>query len=198
MTRRLAAALAALSAALWLSSCAGDASDGATGHKQTGQPVITGQPAGYNADDVAFATNMIAHHQQAVQLSALVPGHTTTPELIALANQISAAQRPQIETMKVFLVQWNENPDTNSGHDGHGNNMVGLVDEPTMTKLGTLNGTEFDKLWLRSMIGHHQGAIEMAKAEIADGENVDAISLAKNIVSNLEAEMGQMNQMLGG
>ncbi len=76
--------------------------------------------------------------------------------------------------------------------------MAGMVDEATMTKLKSLNGAEFDKLWLESMISHHQGAIEMAKAEIANGDNVDAKSLAKNIVTTQEAEIGQMKQMLGG
>jgi len=115
-----------------------------------------------------------------------------------LAQQISAAQQPEIEIMKVFLVQWNENPDTDSGHAGHGNTMQGMVDAATIAKLESLNGDEFDKLWLESMISHHQGAIEMAKAEIANGENIDAISLAKSIVSVQEAEIGQMKQMLGG
>jgi uncharacterized protein (DUF305 family) len=98
----------------------------------------------------------------------------------------------------VLLVQWNENPDTNSGHGGHDTKMAGMVDAATMTKLGSLDGTEFEKLWLESMISHHQGAIEMAKAEIANGENVDAITLAKNIVNTQEAEIGQMKQLLGG
>lgn len=194
---RAVAALTAVAAALFLSSCAGPASDGHTEH-QNDAPVITGQPAGYNADDVAFATNTIPHHQQAVQLSALVPDRTTNQEVITLAKQISAAQQPEIEAMKVFLVQWNENPDTNSGHTGHGNTMAGMVDEATMTKLGSLNGAGFDRLWLQSMISHHQGAIEMAKAEIANGENVDAVALAKNIVTTQEAEIGRMKQMLGG
>jgi uncharacterized protein (DUF305 family) len=48
------------------------------------------------------------------------------------------------------------------------------------------------------MVSHHQGAIEMAKAEIANGDNVDAKTLAKNIVTTQEAEIGQMKQMLGG
>ncbi len=48
------------------------------------------------------------------------------------------------------------------------------------------------------MIGHHQGAIEMAKAEIANGENVDAIGMAKTIVDTQQAEIDQMKQMLGG
>jgi uncharacterized protein (DUF305 family) len=196
--RRVAAVLAAATAALFLSSCGSPASDGHTGHEHADEPVITGQPAGYNADDVAFATNMIPHHQQAVDLSAMVPDRSTNAGLVALAQQISAAQQPEIDVMKVFLVQWNENPDTNSGHAGHGNAMQGMVDAATMTKLESLTGAAFDKLWLESMIGHHQGAIEMANAEIANGDNVDAKDLAKNIVTTQEAEIGQMKQMVGG
>jgi uncharacterized protein (DUF305 family) len=197
-TARVATVLAAMAAALFLSSCSSPASDGQADHQQTHQPVVTGQPAGYNADDVAFATNMIPHHQQAVELSAMVPDRSTNAELAALAQQISAAQQPEVNVMKVFLVQWNENPDTNAGHAGHGSTMEGMVDAATMTKLESLNGAEFDKRWLESMISHHQGAIEMAKAEIANGDNVDAKTLATNIVTTQEAEIGQMKQMLGG
>src|SRR5262245_22189419 len=93
--------IAVLAAALLLSSCSGQASDAHPAAPQTDQPVITGQPAGYNADDVAFATNMIPHHQQAVDLSALVPDRTTNADLIALAKGISVAQLPEINVMKV-------------------------------------------------------------------------------------------------
>jgi uncharacterized protein (DUF305 family) len=198
ITARVATVLAAMAVALSLSSCSSPASDGQADHQQTDQPVVTGQPAGYNADDVAFATNMIPHHQQAVEPSAMVPDRSTNAELVALAQQISAAQEPEVNVMKVFLVQWNENPDTNSGHAGHGSTMEGMVDAATMTKMESLNGAEFDKLWLEPMISHHQGAIEMAKAEIANGDNVDAKTLATNIVTTQEAEIGQMKQMLGG
>jgi uncharacterized protein (DUF305 family) len=195
---RIAAVVAAVAAALFLSSCTSPASDGNTDHQRTDEPVITGEPAGFNADDVAFATNMIPHHQQAVEMSALVADRSTNPELIELAKKISAAQQPEIEIMKVFLVQWKENPDTGSAHGGHGGTMAGMVDEATMTRLESLNGAEFDTLWLESMISHHQGAIEMAKAEIANGENVDAKGLAQTIIDTQQAEIGQMKQMLGG
>jgi uncharacterized protein (DUF305 family) len=195
---RIAAVVAAVAAALFLSSCTSPASDGNTDRQRTDEPVITGEPAGSNADDVAFATNMIPHHQQAVEMSALVADRSTNPELIELAKKISAAQQPEIEIMKVFLVQWKENPDTGSAHGGHGGTMAGMVDEATMTRLESLNGAEFDTLWLESMISHHQGAIEMAKAEIANGENVDAKGLAQTIIDTQQAEIGQMKQMLGG
>jgi uncharacterized protein (DUF305 family) len=195
---RLAAVVVAVAAALFLASCSSAPSDGTTEHQKTDEPVITGEPAGFNADDVAFATNMIPHHQQAVDLSALAPERSTNPELLELATRIAAAQQPEIETLKVFLVQWKENPDAGAGHGGHGSAMAGMVDEATMTKLESLSGAEFDTLWLESMISHHQGAIEMAKAEIANGENVDAKRLAQTIIDTQQAEIGQMKQMLGG
>jgi uncharacterized protein (DUF305 family) len=197
---RIVAVFAVLAAALMLSSCSSTetASENSADHQHSDEPVISGTPAGFNADDVAFATNMIPHHQQAVEMSALVPERSTNPEVKELAQQISAAQEPEIRTMEAFLVQWNENPDAGGGHEGHGAMMQGMVDEATMKRLESLKGQEFDRLWLESMISHHQGAIEMARAEIANGDNVDAKRLAQTIVDAQEAEIGQMKKMLGG
>jgi uncharacterized protein (DUF305 family) len=191
---RIAAVLAAFVAALFLSACSSSDTEG-----HTDEPVITGEPAGFNADDIAFATNMIPHHEQAVEMSVLVPDRSANPEVIALAQKISAAQQPEINALRVLLVQWKENPEagTAGGHQGHGP-MQGMVDDATMAKLQSLNGPEFDTLWLQSMISHHQGAIEMAKAEIANGANVDAKRMAQTIVDTQQAEIDQMKQMLEG
>jgi uncharacterized protein (DUF305 family) len=75
--------------------------------------------------------------------------------------------------------------------------MPGMVDDVAMTKLASLKGVEFDRLFLQSMIGHHEGAISMANTEIADGVNADAKTLAKQIVTAQQAEIGHMKQMLG-
>lgn len=203
MTRnRIVAILAAAAAAVALSACTDSATsgDGHTDHEHTTESaVISGAPAGFDNDDVLFATNMIPHHQQAVELSALVPTRSANPALIALAQQISTAQEPEIATMKAFLVQWKENPGDGSEHSGHGDmNMAGMVDDATMAKLATLNGTAFDELWLTSMISHHRGAIAMAKAEVDNGVNVDAKALASNIITTQQAEIDQMQKMLAG
>ncbi|MET0704745.1 MAG: DUF305 domain-containing protein [Mycobacterium sp.] len=197
---RMVAGLAALATAVVLSACTTPAApDGHTDHTHAeSSPVISTQPADFNADDVAFATDMTPHHQQAIEMSAMVPDHTTNPQVIALAKEISAAQGPEIDTFKALLVQWQEDPGADSAHGGHGDMaMNGMVDDPTMQRLDSLKGPEFDTLWLQSMIGHHQGAIEMAKAELAKGENVDAKQLAQNIVSTQQTEIDQMKQMLG-
>jgi uncharacterized protein (DUF305 family) len=195
LTSRLAAVIGALAAALFLSSCNTPASDGHTDHTHGAEE--TGQPAGFNSDDVMFTSMMIPHHEQAVEMSGLVPGRSTNPDVIALASSIAAAQGPEIETMKGLLVQWNQTHDASGEHQGHGG-MPGMVDEDSMNKLESLKGPEFDTLWLQSMISHHEGAIDMARTEIADGENVEAIKLANTIVDTQQAEIDQMKKMLGG
>ena len=115
-TKKIPAALAAVATALLLSGCGAATQDAHTDHPASDTAVISAAPAGFDADDVAFATNMIPHHQQAVELSAMVPDRSKNPQLVALASQISGAQQPEIDTMKAFLVQWNENPQDSSGH----------------------------------------------------------------------------------
>jgi uncharacterized protein (DUF305 family) len=144
-------------------------------------------------------------------MAALVADRSTNRAVIKLAADISAAQGPEIETLKVFLVQWKEGSDTNpqvpespespspGGHGGmNATDMQGMIDAAAIANLASLKGAEFDKLWLQSMITHHEGAIEMANAEIAGGANVDAKNLAQQIVAAQQAEINQMKQMLGG
>ena len=60
-----------------------------------------------------------------------------------------------------------------------------------------LRGTEFDTLWVASMVASDQGALDVASTELTTGKNVDAISLTKQIVAALNAEIGQLRQLAG-
>ena len=191
---RVAAAVALVATAVTLSSCSTS-----TGADRGAVSTATGQPAAYDDDDVMFAQMMIPHHEQALELAALVPDRSTDPAVIALAARIAAEQQPEISGMKALLLQWAVDPNEAAHGRGHaGMTMAGMVDDATMAKLGTLTGAEFDALWLRSMINHHRGAIEMARVEIANGSNADMITMARNIASAQQAEVDQMTPMLAG
>lgn len=155
-------------------------------------PATTGksdtQQAVHNADDVAFAHTMLGAHVQAAQLSAMVAPNTTDEQLVALADQITDEQQPQIQAFIAWLLQWGQDP--NSG--------PGTVDQATVARLQTLNGPDFDKLWLHTMITHHLGAIDVAQAELARGDNPDAKAMAGSIITAQQAEIARMKQMLGG
>jgi uncharacterized protein (DUF305 family) len=181
---RIAALCAAVAMATVVSSC------GAPG------PTPDVQAPKHDAADVTFAQKMIPHHQQAVDMAAMVPSHTTNRELIVMAKHIALDQQAQIDTLQRLLQQWGEPAAVD--HMGHGGmSMDGMVDAATMERLPTLEDGAFDELWLRSMITHHQGAVAMAEAEIAQGENQAAVKMAKVIVDWQQLEIGRMHAMLG-
>lgn len=196
---RLLALAAAFAAVLFVSGCTETpASDGHTDHAHDSSEA-GGQPASHNDADVAFAKDMIPHHEQAVEMSALVPDRSSDPAVVEIAAAISKAQEPEVGQMQAFLKEWTGSSET--GHEGHdmgAMNMQGMVDGATMEKLETLKGADFDTLWLQSMIGHHEGAIAMAKTEIAEGANADAKELAEKIIDAQQSEITQMKSMLGG
>jgi uncharacterized protein (DUF305 family) len=194
--KRIAAGLTAAAAVIALSSC-GTATKEDRGAPQS--PAATaGSTSGDNTDDVMFAQLMIPHHQQAVELAGLVPDRSTNPQVKELAARIAGQQQPEINAMKAMLAQWEVDASETPHQGAHGMTMAGMVDEATMVRLEALKGADFDKLWLTAMIGHHEGAIEMANVEIADGSNVDMVGLARAIVSAQQGEIDQMKQMLAG
>ena len=198
LTTRLAVALAGVLTPLFLSACSTSGPDRRSEHpSHTDKPLVTGQPAGYNADDVEFVDGMLACDQQGVDLSGLVPDRSTDPDVVKLAANSAAVRQSDIAVLRVLRVQWEENPDIKAGGGPHGTTLTGRVDDATIARLNSSHGNEFDTLWLRSMIGLNQGAVELSNAEIANGKNVDAIDVARRTVQARQAEIDQMKHILG-
>jgi uncharacterized protein (DUF305 family) len=153
---------------------------------------------GHNSSDALFAQSMIPHHAQAVEMSDLMLGKKgVNPAVTKLATDIKAAQGPEIERMNGWLKDWNE-PTAMAGHGEAGHSMSGMMSEDDLKALEAAQGGEADKLFLTQMIAHHEGAVQMAQAEIADGQNSDAVKLAEDIVAAQEAEIKAMRDLLAG
>lgn len=158
----------------------------------------------FNGADVQFATDMIPHHAQAIEMVTLTDGRPLDPEVEEIANTIRNAQAPEVETMVDWLTAWDQEvPETsldhaNSGHDmGGSSEMPGMMSEDEMDALEKASDEEFQAMWLEMMLEHHAGAIEMAKAEQQDGKFADAIALAESIETGQTAEIDQMEGLLG-
>jgi uncharacterized protein (DUF305 family) len=83
------------------------------------------------------------------------------------------------------------------GMDHSASPMPGMMSEADMAELKKLSGDAFDKAFLRMMIGHHEGAVAMARTEQGKGAHGPAKTMAKSIVSGQSAEITEMNRMLG-
>jgi uncharacterized protein (DUF305 family) len=155
----------------------------------------------HNKADVAFATNMIPHHAQGVQMAEMVIAIDSNNKMATLAGEIQDAQRSQIETMTGWLKAWGEPaPMDMGGGMGHGGmsmpGMTGLMTPQQMQRLTTTSSTKFDELWLQMMVKHHQGAIDMANTELRNGQNSDAKALAQQIIDSQQAQITTMNRWL--
>ena len=159
-------------------------------------PVVTGEPAGYNAADEAFANGMLALDQQGVEIAALVATRSTNPDLGALASKSAAARQSDMAILRPLHVQWVENSDTRSGDSEPVTTPSGALDKTALAPLETLHARAFDVSWLQSSIKIDQAAIDLGQSEVAHGKNVDAIGIAKTLIVSRQAEIDQMKHML--
>jgi uncharacterized protein (DUF305 family) len=139
--------------------------------------------------DLGFAQMMIPHHKQAVEMSDLALEISTDPEIRALATQIRDAQAPEIEQMQSWL-------DSSTGMMDHDmGTMGGMLSDAEIATLAASTGSEFDRLFLQGMIGHHEGAIQMAQT-VLDSNNDEVKALGEAIVSSQTAEIALMRDLL--
>lgn len=201
MKLRHATVLAAIGV-LPLVACGGDDSSNST----TAAPAATaaettGSSVGveFNTADVEFLQGMIPHHEQAIEMAdiALDPTVGASAEVVDLATRVKAAQDPEIEQMTGLLTAWGQpvQMDTSGGHDM--STMEGTMTAEQMDALSAASGAEFDMMWLESMISHHEGAIAMAQAVKGSGSNPEAIALADQIIAAQQAEITEMQALLG-
>ena len=146
--------------------------------------------ASLSSADVMFAQMMIPHHQQAVAMGNLAETRASSPEVKALAASIKAEQAPEIALMKSWLKAANAPLQMD-----HSMVMAGLLTDADMKALAEASGVEFDRLFLEGMIGHHEGAIEMARV-VLDSNNAEVKGLAEAIVASQSTQIGQMHQLL--
>ena len=116
-----------------------------------------------------------------------------------LAARIGAAQARGIETLSGWLEDWSAEAGRSTGTD-HGSmdhgDTGGMMSDEDMAALADVSGAEFDRMFLAMMTAHHEGAVQQAGTEIADGENPDALAMAEDIRDTQNAEIAEMEQLL--
>jgi uncharacterized protein (DUF305 family) len=154
-----------------------------------------GDGSDHNSQDVSFAQDMVPHHQQAVTMADLATSQTQNPQIVDLAGRIKASQTSQITLMTGWLTSWGKKPTEHSG-DMSGMagmaGMKGMVSDTDMKALAAASGAEFDRLFVQRMTAHHQGALEMAKAESDAGRFKPAKALADAITADQQREIAEM------
>lgn len=157
----------------------------------------------YSLDDVRFMQDMIPHHQQAVEMAALVETRTNNQALVDIAGRIDASQADEIEFMQDWLAARGEAaPSAHSHHGTHmSHEMMGMATPEQMAELAAAQGVAFDRLFLNLMVTHHDGAVTMVQDLLEQpGSAYDPVlfEFVNDIVNDQTAEIERMNDMLAG
>ena len=149
---------------------------------------------------------MIMHHEQAVEMTALIASHARGKDVRSLGEKISRSQSDEIRFMRRWLVAHGEPvsmampgmPDM----DMSGNPiepMPGMLTPEQMEALRKAQGANFDRLFLTGMIQHHQGALVMVKnlfETAGAGQDADLFDFATDADNTQRAEITIMQNML--
>ena len=207
---RAVAASAAVAISLAACRSAPPASTAATSPVPAAAP-IDGARYPYTAADVHFMSAMIGHHSQAIVMSRMAASHGASAEVRTLADRIVNAQEDDIRIMQRWLrdrAQPVPEPDTSgaaapmpmehmAGH-AHGP-MPGMLTAEQMRQLDAARGPEFDRLFLRFMIQHHRGAVEMVRQLFASqgaAEDDTVFKFASDVNVDQSTEIARMQRML--
>jgi uncharacterized protein (DUF305 family) len=146
----------------------------------------------YNAADAFFMRMMIPHHNQALEMAALAPDRAGHQQIRAVADRITAAQKPEIAVFQAWL-KARGLPENEAGHS-HGG-MQGMQPPEAMNALASLRGAAFDKMFVDMMVAHHEGAIAMATDVLRRGRDQRVVEMATGIAAEQQAEIGRLRQI---
>ncbi len=151
-----------------------------------------------HAGDVRFMHGMIAHHAQALAMTALVPERAARPDLRLMAERIEVSQRDEIAMMRRWLRARGADTAAVHGHPHHAHGP-GMLSPEEMARLARATGPEFDRLFLELMIRHHEGAVQMVRELFSTpgaGQDTDVYQIAAEVESDQLAEIARMRRML--
>src|SRR6059036_259132 len=159
---------------------------------------------GYTAADVRFMSGMIYHHAQAILIAGWAPSHDAGPSVQTLCDRIVASQKDEIALLSRWLATRHEavpQPDPEHmmmpGMDP-GHMMPGMLTDEQLAQLDHARGPDFDALFLRLMIQHHQGAVTMVNQLFAAGagEEEPVYKMASSVYADQTSEIERMQRML--
>jgi uncharacterized protein (DUF305 family) len=207
----------ALAAAALLGGCGGsdDAPDSGADEPNVVQAGAPGEPSRklseeeaakleetpHTKADVDFVRGMIHHHAQAILMTSLVRKRSASDRIPLLARRTEISQQAEIETMENWLRTRGIKPPSKASHrHGHGPGaslMPGMVSADKLALLAAAEGAEFDDLFLKYMIRHHQGALTMVRdlADDGGGNEPEIGAFTRHVEADQTIEISRMEDL---
>ena len=171
------------------------------------RPDLVREP--YNEADAAFMAGMIPHHAQAVLIAGWAATHGARPDVRTLCERMVISQRDEIETMRNWLRDRGEEvPAADATHHRmkmngvvHDMLMPGMLSLEDLAQLDKARNADWDTLFLKAMIRHHEGALKMVDDLFETHgtmQDEDLYKFVSDIYADQTAEIERMQKMLAG
>ena len=154
---------------------------------------------GITEADVKFMHGMIGHHAQAIEMTALLRTRTRSESMRRLAERIEVSQSDEIRMMQQWLRDRGQPLPDPHGHHAGATLMPGMLTQDEMAQLAAATGPDFDRLFLRLMIKHHQGALVMVtqlRSSPGAGQESEINRFASDVDADQRMEIDRMAAML--
>jgi uncharacterized protein (DUF305 family) len=144
--------------------------------------------------DVDFARGMIPHHQGAIDMAEIVLKHGKDAAVKKLANEIITVQKKEIAQMQAWLAK--------NGSQRASGDSAAIIKafsdvNARMHKDMTMTFSDnADADFMRGMVPHHVGAVDMAKVLVQFGEDPELRKLADDVIRTQNEEIALMNDWL--
>jgi uncharacterized protein (DUF305 family) len=171
----------AVAAAIAAAGCGSDSEPVADG------PETSAGTVGGNGVDRAFVAAMIPHHESAVDMAEIAEERGRSGFVKRLAGDIIRTQNAEITTMRREDAELAK-AGVEAGDLGVADHAMGMDGDMSMLEAAD----PFDPTFLEMMIPHHEGAVTMAKAELAQGADPELKGLAQDIIEAQEREIEEM------
>ena len=171
------------------------------------RPDLVRQP--YSEADINFMGGMIPHHAQAVLIAGWARSHGAREDIARLCERQVVAQRDEIAFMRNWLRDRGQVvPAADATHHRmkmngveHDMLMPGMLSADDLAQLDKARNAEWDALFLKAMIRHHEGALKMVDdLFMAPGalQDDDLYKFVSDLFADQTTEIERMNKMLAG
>lgn len=161
----------------------------------------------FSEADVYFVSGMIPHHAQAILMASWAPTNDASASMKLMCERIRVSQTDEIKWMQNWLSErGQEVPDAKATHHKmkmgdmvHDMLMPGMLNEEELKQLEKARGKEFDRLFLKFMIKHHEGAISMVNdlfKSYGAAQDDSLYQFASDVFADQTAEIEAMSKML--
>ena len=147
--------------------------------------------------DRDFVAMMVPHHQGAIDMAEAELSYGHNARLRGLAQEIIVTQQEEIAEMRLALVSAAASPSPSAGpEDTPFIAKSNAAMTRMMAAMRVKPSGETDRDFVAMMVPHHQGAIDMAEAELSYGHNEPLRGLAQEIIATQQEQIAVMRRAL--